>query len=156
DKTNPALRYYLGMTFLKLDSFHEAKKSFKQSIELDPSFHDSKIQLAMLTIHEKKYNEAYSMVNDILAIDPNHVSAMRLTAQLAFDLRDFRRTIEILQPFIQKDPSHIKDLEILLNAWLMLSQPEKAHKFMNQLINQNKELPSQLKSIAFFDQFLDK
>jgi hypothetical protein len=88
--------------------------------------------------------------------DPEHLAAKRLAAQLAFDLRDFRRAIELLQPLIESDPSRIEELEILLNAWLMLSQPEKAHSFMTQLLSENKQLYEQLKPIAFFDQFIEK
>ncbi len=156
DKRNPMLRFYLGMTHLQMDNPEEAKRCFLRSLEFDPSFQESKIQLALLYVREKNIKQAYLLVNEVTKVDPEHLLAKRLAAQLAFDLRDFRRTIELLKPLIEMDPSQIRELELLLNAWLVLSQPEKAHKFMKQLLSENKQLYNQLKSIPFFDQFLEK
>ena len=139
-----------------MDDLLEAKKCFIRSIELDPSFHESKIQLALLHIQEKNLKQAYLLVNEVTKVNPEHMVATRLSAQLAFDLRDFRRTIELLKPLVKNDPNQIKDLELLLNSWLMLSQREKAHEFMTQLLSDNKNLHNQLKAIAFFDQFSEK
>ncbi|MHA2167588.1 MAG: tetratricopeptide repeat protein, partial [Candidatus Hodarchaeales archaeon] len=154
DKKNPVFRFYLGMTNLHLENIDEAKRYFTQSIELDPSFHESKIQLSILAVKEKKLKYAYSLVNEVISKNPRHIGGVRLAAQIAFDLRDFRRTIELVEPLVENSPINIPDLEILLNSWLMLSQPERAHAFMNKLLSENKEIKSQLKTIAFFDQFL--
>ena len=154
DKKNPVFRFYLGMTNLQLGKIAEARRYFVQSIELDPTFFESKIQLAILAVKEKKLQYAYSLVNDVITENPTHIGGVRLTAQIAFDLRDFRRTVELVEPLVRNNTFKIPDLEILLNSWLMLSQPEKAHAFMKKLLSENKEIQTQLKGIAFFDQFL--
>ncbi|MHA2277819.1 MAG: tetratricopeptide repeat protein, partial [Candidatus Kariarchaeaceae archaeon] len=154
DKKNPVFRFYLGMTNLQLENIEEAKRYFTQSIDLDPSFHESKIQLSILAVKEKKLKYAYSLVNEVISNNPKHIGGVRLAAQIAFDLRDFRRTIELVEPLVENPPINLPDLEILLNSWLMLSQPERAHAFMNKLLSENKEIKTQLKTIAFFDQFL--
>ncbi|MCK4849685.1 MAG: tetratricopeptide repeat protein, partial [Candidatus Heimdallarchaeota archaeon] len=154
DKRNPVFHFYLGMTNLQLENISEAKRYFTQSIELDPTSHKSKIQLALLAVKEKKLQYAYSLVNEVITENPKHIGGVRLAAQIAFDLRDFRRTVELVEPLVRNTPIDIPDLEILLNSWLMLSQPERAHVFMKKLLSEKKELKTQLKSIAFFDQFL--
>ncbi|MHA2172807.1 MAG: tetratricopeptide repeat protein, partial [Candidatus Kariarchaeaceae archaeon] len=112
--------------------------------------------LALLAIREKNFQEAYTLTNEVINSDPNHKAACLLTAQLAFDLKDYRRTVELLQTEIKNDPFQIKELELLLNSWLMLSQPEKAHSFMADLFAEHKELHAKLQPIAFFDQFTQK
>jgi len=154
DKKNPVFRFYLGMTNLQLENIAEAKRYFTQSIELDPTFHEGKIQLALLAVKEKELKLAYSLVNDVITENPKHIGGVRLAAQIAFDLRDFRRIIELIEPLVRNAPVNIPDLEILLNSWLMLSQPEKAHAFIKEMLSENKEIRAQLETIAFFDQFL--
>jgi tetratricopeptide (TPR) repeat protein len=154
DKSNPVFRFYLGMTNLQLGNIAEAKRYFAQSIELDSTFHESKIQLALLAVKDKKLQQAYSLVNEVLKENPKHTGGVRLAAQIAFDLRDFRRTVELIEPLVRNTPLMISDLEILLNSWLMLSQPERAHSYMKKLLSEKKELKAQLKTTAFFDQFL--
>ena len=41
-------------------------------------------------------------------------------------------------------------------AIITINRPEKAHSFMTRLLSENKQLSEQLKSIAFFDQFIEK
>ncbi|MCK4847702.1 MAG: tetratricopeptide repeat protein, partial [Candidatus Heimdallarchaeota archaeon] len=154
DKKNPVFRFYLGMTNLQLENIVEAKRYFNESIDLDPTFQESKIQLALLAVKEKKLQLAYSLVNEVITENPKHIGGVRLAAQIAFDLRDYRCTIELVEPLVRNTSLNISDLEILLNSWLMLSQPEKAHAFMKKLLSEKKELKTQLKTIAFFDQFL--
>jgi tetratricopeptide (TPR) repeat protein len=156
NKKNPVIPFYLGMTNIQLNQLNDAKQNFRKSLELDLQFNESKIQLALLAIREKNFQEAYTLTNEVINSDPNHKAACLLTAQLAFDLKDYRRTVELLQTEVKNDPFQIKELELLLNSWLMLSQPEKAHSFMADLFAEHKELHAKLQPIAFFDQFTQK
>ena len=89
-------------------------------------------------------------MNEVINEKPDHEPAKRIAAQISFDLREYRRTVELLLPLVEKDPSNVPTLELLLNSWFMLSQPEKAHGFMEKLLSENKDLAKTLKSIAFF------
>lgn len=154
DKSNPLLRFYLGLTLLRMNNPNQAKKYFKESLELDPNFHESKMQIALLAIKEKKYKEAFSYANEVALADPNHTSACQLAAKLAFDFQDYRRTIELIKPVVEREPERIEELRLLLQSWLLLSQPEKAHSFMQIMLNEHKELREKVKKIAFFSQFI--
>jgi tetratricopeptide (TPR) repeat protein len=156
DKYNPIIPFYLGMTLVSLGRNYipEAKESFRRALELNPEFIESKFQLALLAIQDNKFTEAYKLLDEVVDVDPNHIPATELAAKLAYDLRHFKRTIELLEPIIRKDPMKIKELEILLNSWLLLSQPEEAHKFMEALLNDHRGLKAKLKPITFFHQFL--
>ena len=154
DKYNPIVLFYLGLTLLQLNDIPNAKDNFQRSLKLNPEFLESKFQLALLAIQDKEFTKAYRLLNEVVIADPNHIPANELTAKLAYDLRHFKRTIELLEPIILKDPKNrLKELEILLNSWLLLSQPEGAHKFMDELLNDHKGLRAELKPIAFFNQF---
>lgn len=155
DKYNPIIPFYLGLTLLQLKDISGAKENFKRSIELDPKFYESKLQLALLAVQERDFKTAYKLANDVATADPSHVPGSRLAAKLAFDLRDFKRTIDLLEPIVIKDPTNrLEELELLLNSWLLLSQPEKAKIFMHKLLEEHKNLRSQLRSRSFFSQFL--
>ncbi|MFX1282501.1 MAG: tetratricopeptide repeat protein [Promethearchaeota archaeon] len=155
DKYNPVVPFYLGLTLLKLKDTHLAKESFKRTLELDPEFHESKLQLALLAIQEKDFISAFALADDVATADPNNIPGNRLAAKLAYDLRNFKKVIELLKPIVIKDPKNrLDDLELLLNSWLLLSQPEKANSFLNKLLGDHKDLKDKLQSRSFFTQFL--
>jgi len=154
DRSNPILKFYLGLTLVRLKEPIQAGENFKQCLELDPNFHESKMQLALLAINEKNYKRAYSFVNEVASVDPEHLPACQLAAKLAFDFQDYRRTIELIKPIVEREPERTEDLIRLLQSWLLLSQPEKAHSFMRNLLNEHRDLKDKLKKIVFFSQFL--
>ncbi|MFX1516838.1 MAG: tetratricopeptide repeat protein, partial [Promethearchaeota archaeon] len=155
DKYNPIIRFYLGLTLLQLNDIAKAKENFEKTLELDPEFHESKLQLSRLAIQERDFKTAYNLANEVARADPNHIPGNRLAAKLAYDLHDFRRTVELLEPMIMKAPKkHLKELELILNSWLLLSQPEKAKSFLKKLLEEEKTLKDQLKTKVFFTQFL--
>ncbi|MFX0210975.1 MAG: tetratricopeptide repeat protein [Candidatus Hodarchaeota archaeon] len=154
DKNNPVIRFYLGLTLLQLNDIPRARENFEKSLELDPEFHESKLQLSRLAIQERDFTTAYALANEVAIADPNHIPGNRLAAKLAYDLHNFRRTIELLKPMIKKNPKdHLNELELLLNSWLLLSQPEKAKSFLKKLLGEDRTLKNQLQSKAFFTQF---
>ncbi|MFX0053275.1 MAG: tetratricopeptide repeat protein, partial [Candidatus Hermodarchaeota archaeon] len=154
DKNNPVIPFYLGLTLLQLKDISQAKENFQKAIELDPDFHESKLQLSRIAIQERDFNTAYALANEVAAADPNHIPGNRLAAKLAYDLRDFKRAIELLEPIVTKDPKkHLEELELILNSWLLLSQPEKAKVFLRKLLREDKALKDQLHTKAFFTQF---
>ena len=153
DKYNPGIYFYLGMTLLQLKDIKQAKENFQRTLELDPDFHESKLQLALLSIRENDLTTAFTLANQVATADKKHLPGNRLAAKLAFDLQKFRRTVEILQPIVETQPTQIDDLELLLKSWLLLSQPEKAKSFLDGLIKDHKELKKQLQSRSFFAQF---
>jgi len=154
DKNNPIIRFYLGLTFLQLNDISKAKENFEKTLELDSEFHESKLQLSRLAIQERDFKTAYNLANEVATADPNHIPGNRLAAKLAYDLHDFRRTIELLKPMIVKAPKkHLEELELILNSWLLLSQPEKAKSYLKELLEEDRTLKDQLKTKAFFTQF---
>ncbi|MFX1539082.1 MAG: tetratricopeptide repeat protein [Promethearchaeota archaeon] len=154
DKNNPVIRFYLGLILLQLNDIPKAKENFEKTLELDPEFHESKLQLSRLAIQERDFKTAYALANEVAIADPNHITGNRLAAKLAYDLHDFRRTIELLKPMIVKAPKeNLNELELILNSWLLLSQPEKAKSFLKELLGKDRTLKNQLKSKAFFTQF---
>lgn len=154
EKHNPVIRFYLGLTLLQLNEPIQAENNFNKSLELDPNFHESKMQLAQLAMIEKKYELAFKLANEVASANTEHFSACKLAAKLAFDFQDYRRTIELIQPFVEKKPDRIDELQLLLQSWLLLSQPERAHSFMQNLLENHKDLKQKLTKIAFFSQFL--
>ncbi|MHA2243556.1 MAG: tetratricopeptide repeat protein [Candidatus Hodarchaeales archaeon] len=155
DKHNPVVRFYLGLTLLQMKDIPRAKENFKRSLELNPEFHESKLQLALLSIQEKDFKTAFTLANEVASADPNHIPGNQLAAKLAYDLRHFKRTIELLEPIVVKEPrKRLEELELLLNSWLLLSQPEKAKSFLNMLLGEHKDLKEKLRSKSFFTQFL--
>ncbi len=155
DKNNPAIRFYLGMTMLQLKDINRARQYFQESLQLDSDFAESKLQLALLAIKENKLNEAFNLAYDVAIKNPEHLPANRIAAKLAFDLHKFKITAELLQPIVQNNPKEsIEDLELLLRAWLLLSQPEKAKTFFENFIKENKDLTNKLKTKSFFSQFI--
>lgn len=154
EKYNPVIRFYLGLTSLQLKDIPNAKENFQKAIDLDPEFHESKLQLSRLAIQERDFKTAYTLANEVAIADPSHIPGNRLAAKLAYDLRDFKRTIELLEPMVIQDPKNrLEELELILNSWLLLSQPEKANTFLRKLLEEDKTLKDQLRSKTFFTQF---
>ncbi|MFX0185744.1 MAG: tetratricopeptide repeat protein [Candidatus Hodarchaeota archaeon] len=154
DKKNPVIRFYLGMTLLQLGEISQAEEEFKLSLVLDPAFHESKLQLALIAFNQNKKDEAFSLAHSVVTTEPEHLPAKKLAARLAFDLQDFLKVIELLQPIVQANPLLLEDLELLLKAWVRLNQSDSAKEFMEKLLRENEELRVQISSNSFLKQFL--
>jgi len=154
DKINPVIRFYLGMTLLQLGDIFQAEEEFKLSLVLDPAFHESTLQLALIAFSQNKKDEAFSLAHSVVTTEPGHVPAKKLAARLAFDLQDFLKVIELLQPIVQENPLLLEDLELLLKAWVRLNQSDSAKDFMEKLLKENEELSAQISSNSFLKQFL--
>ena len=153
DKDNPIIPYYLGMTSLQLNDPSAAEEHFKRSLLLDPTFHESKFQLANLALQNKQYNEAYILASEIARSKSDHIPARRLAGKTAFLLQKFKESIEFLKPIVIENPQ-LEDLEILLRAWLMRNESKEAHSFVRNELKINKNLHDQMEKKIFLRQFL--
>ncbi len=153
ERENPLILFYLGMTLLKTGNAEEAKKIFNKSLEIDPNFQESKLQLALLAIADKNLRLAYSYANEAANSEPPHIPAKKLAAKLAFDFQDYKNTISLLTPLIEQDKSLIEEFELVLRSWLLLSQPERAKEFYTKIIQKDPILRKKLTSKVFFEQF---
>jgi len=157
DKENPVIRFYLGMTSLQLEDIQSAKEYFQSSLGLDPDFHESKIQLALIALQEKNLLEAFSLTHDVATNAPDYLPAQRLTAAIAFDLRKFQTVVDLLEPLVQKMPSiQSKELELLIKSWIALNKPEKAKTFLTKLLEENPSLKNQIETNDLLSQLIQR
>ncbi len=153
DKDNPVIPFYMGMTSLQLEDPSNAEEHFKRSLLLDPNFYESKLQLAILALQKKQYNEAYILALEVIKSKPDHIPARQLAGKMAFNLQKFKETIEILKPVVVESPK-LDDLEVLLRAWLMRNESKDAHSFVKNELKITKELHNQMEKKVFLRQFL--
>jgi len=155
DKDNPVIPFYLGMTALQIEDQAAAEEHFKRSLLLDPNFYESKLQLAILALQKKQYNEAYILASEVINLKSDHILARRLAGKMAFNLQKFKETIEFLRPVVIENPQ-LDDLEVLLRAWLMRNESKEAHSFIKNELKMNTDLRNQMEKKVFLKQFLKK
>ena len=73
--------FQYGLTLAQLDHLTEAKKVFKRVLAIDEKHADSLYNLAIIYIHEDRYDETVDLLQATLAINPNHQLAKRALEQ---------------------------------------------------------------------------
>lgn len=74
--------FYYGETLYQLGDHEQAKAHYKRTLELEPRFPQAYYKLALISIFEKKEQDAYIYLNKALELDPDYVKARNLLNEL--------------------------------------------------------------------------
>ncbi|MGA2099973.1 MAG: tetratricopeptide repeat protein [Candidatus Sulfotelmatobacter sp.] len=94
----------IGITELMMQRYHEAKKSFEQSIKADRMFADAYNNLGVVFYEERKYAAAVKEYRHAILTDANSASFYSNLGAALFAKRDFEPAVLAYQKAVELDP----------------------------------------------------
>ncbi len=94
----------VGITELMMQRYHEAKKSFEQSIKADRSYPDAYNNLGVVMYEEKKYRAAIKQYRKAIALDNTSASFFSNLGAALFSKKEFDPAVVAYQQAMQIDP----------------------------------------------------
>ncbi|HEV3510630.1 MAG TPA: tetratricopeptide repeat protein [Candidatus Sulfotelmatobacter sp.] len=99
-----ALLNKIGITELMMQRYHEAKKTFDQSIKADRQFADAYNNLGVVYYEEKKYGAAVKQYKRAIAMDDNSASFYSNMGAALFAKKKFEPAVQAYQRAMEIDP----------------------------------------------------
>jgi putative PEP-CTERM system TPR-repeat lipoprotein len=115
-----------GAVYLGKNDFANARKSFEQALELDPTSFAATLSLAQLDVVEKNPEAARQRFQAILAKDKTNVPAMMGLAGVASATGQESEYVTWLEKAAQTGPSAVKARILLANYYLKKNDVQKA------------------------------
>lgn len=94
----------IGISELMMQRYHEARKSFEQSIKADRKFADAYNNLGVVYYEERKYGPAVKQYRRAIAIDSASASFYSNLGAALFSKKDFEPAVLAYQKAVQLDP----------------------------------------------------
>jgi tetratricopeptide (TPR) repeat protein len=101
---NSSLFNKIGVTELMMQRYHEAKKSFEQSIKADRRMADAYNNLGVVLYEECRFGPAVKQYKRAIAIDNNSASFFSNLGAALFSKKQFDAAVEAYQHAVQLDP----------------------------------------------------
>jgi tetratricopeptide (TPR) repeat protein len=94
----------VGITELMMQRYHEARKSFDQSIKADRKFADAYNNLGVVFYEEGKYSVAVKQYRRAIALDGNSASFFSNLGAALFSKKEFDPAVQAYEHAMQLDP----------------------------------------------------
>ena len=85
DPTLKAAYYNLGLSYLQIKNYENAKDVFKKALELDEEYSDARYMLSLTYWYLKDYDQSEEEANELMLIDAdrakimlNHINTARM------------------------------------------------------------------------------
>jgi len=128
DPDNPELYYNLGVSSASIGDKENAEKYYLKSLELDPEYHNSKVNLAALILEDEQVIIEEMNALGTSAKDNKRYDELKLKRE---DL--FRKAIPYLESAFQNRSNNIQIAKTLMNIYTMIGEEAK-YKEMKQKI----------------------
>jgi len=87
----------LGMAYVQLEHFTQARKALERSLKLDPKQGEAEYQLALVAKGESKLNEAIEHLQRALDLQPKHLNALRMVGNLYLQTGELEKAKDALE-----------------------------------------------------------
>ena len=126
DPNLPKAHAQLAYVYIYLRQPDEAVAEFERAIELNPSFSDWRLSLALMMAGDSA--RAVEVAQTHLRLDPFSIPIARGYLGLAhFMLKQYETALPILREFVSLAPDHLPGHLWLASTYVHLGQMEKAH-----------------------------
>jgi len=102
--SNPDAKYKLGISFLKLKEYDDAKGCFEQLLKKSPKNLDFLSNLAQVFQLQKKYDEALDIYNKITSQTPKSEDGPVNIARVYYEKGDFSNALQALEKAKENSP----------------------------------------------------
>lgn len=101
---SPGLLNKVGITELMMQRYHDAKKSFEQSVKADRNFANAYNNLGVVYYQEKKFGAAVKQYRRAIALDEQSASFFSNLGAALFSKKEFDPAVQAYQHAVELDP----------------------------------------------------
>ena len=124
----------LGLTYMGQNKAEEARSNFRRASQLDPAFHQARINLAKLEFNNGNQNAAINNLNAILTTDQGYVPAYLLLFEMALANGDMIRAERYLITATSAKPGLLFIREKLINYYFSENNLVKASSLAMRMV----------------------
>ena len=124
----------LGLTYIGQNKTEEARSNFRRASQLDPAFHQARINLAKLEFNDGNQNAAINNLNAVLAMDQGYVPAYILLFEMAMANGDMIRAERYLITATSAQPGLLSIREKLINFYFSENNLTKASNLAMRMV----------------------
>ncbi|MGI8670327.1 MAG: TonB family protein [Aridibacter sp.] len=104
-KTDARIWNYLGLSYIQISEFKDARKALEKAIKYDPQNADYRANLAYIYLIEGKYDKALSESEDAIKLDPQNINANYFRGLAYFGKGKVEEAISNAEKIIAINPS---------------------------------------------------
>ena len=133
DSTNVKIKYKIGETLYKEQSYTDAANKFLQAIAIDSNYAPAYLMVGEILYYAKQYPNAAYYLNKYLQFDPKNEKAIFYTANSFFLMNNFEKAVQVSQQGIQYNPANTDLKRILALSLVYDKKLDDASKYLDQL-----------------------
>jgi len=133
DSTDVKLKYKIGETLYKEQSYTDAANKFLQAIAIDSNYSPAYLMVGEILYYAKQYSNAAYYLNKYLKFDPKNEKAIYYTANSFFLMNSFDNAVQVSQEGLQNNPNSMEFKRILALSLVFDKKLDYAAKYLNQI-----------------------
>lgn len=126
---------------IRLNQFVCATDAYKDSLKLNPEYHQAYNGLASVALFQEEYPEAKAFLEKSFALATDDATTWRLKGQLARANQDYDSAIEFLQAALKLAPNDPNTLRKLADLYLESNDFDSARAFVDEIIEKTPNDP---------------
>jgi tetratricopeptide (TPR) repeat protein len=129
-KLDPTARSYayLGISFLNLGRFNDAKQYFQEGLKLDPHNSACLFNLGLIAVRQEDYTQGEAMLEQALHFNPDFPAALLELANLRMVSKKYSEAIDLLRKYVKASRNPATGYYKLAMAERNLHQTEAADR----------------------------
>lgn len=133
DSLDVKLKYKIGETLYKEQSYTDAANKFLQAITIDSTFSPAYLMVGEILYYAKQYPNAAYYLNKYLKFDPKNMKAIFYTANSFFLMNNFASAVQVSQQGLQASPDNMDFKRILALSLVFDKKLDDAQKYLTQI-----------------------
>ena len=134
NKAGYKLYFNLGLTAQKNKDYYKAGKYYEKSLDINPDYKKSLINLSSIYIKMGMYNKAVDLLEQLKELEPDNLKACINLGIVYLQQGNFKRAEELLKEAVEKDKNNILSLYNLAVLYQKTDQLDKALLIYEKII----------------------
>lgn len=122
------LYYNLGVSAAQMEENERAAEYYKKAIELDPSMHNARINLAYVILAKER-----PIVDEMNSLGMSKADQKKYEELAKQRQQLYKDAVPHLEAVLEKDPNNIEAARTMMNIYYQLNEPEKAEKMKQKV-----------------------
>ena len=133
DTTDVKVKYKIGETLYKEQSYTDAANKFLQAIAIDSNYAPAYLMVGEILYYAKQYPNAAYYLSKYLKFDPKNEKAISYAANSFFIMNNFANAVKVSQEGLQNNPNNMDLKRILALSLVFDKKLDQASNYLNQI-----------------------
>ncbi len=133
DSTDVKIKFKIGETLYKEQSYTDAANKFLQAIAIDSNYAPAYLKVGEILYYAKQYSNAAYYLSKYLKFDPKNSEAISYAANSFFLMNNFENAINVAQQGLQDKPNDMSLKKILALSLTFGNKLNDAAGYLSQI-----------------------